>query len=166
MASGCLDSEGSCRRCLAGFGLRSQRTAASPLLQPHRRRQQQLDRRRRRRLSTSVDVDLRRIPSTGTTIPPPQLPPNRTPPPSPAAAGAVWKSSWVMQRRQPIVTPICRGRASPQSALREPAAPEEVVCTRSGPRLRAADGGTAAGTALLNANPPLSRPALRDQSRD
>ena len=36
-------------------------------------------------------------------------------------------------RRQPIVTPICRGRTSPHSARRGPAAPEEAVCTRPAP---------------------------------
>ena len=80
-------------------------------------------RRRRRRLSMSVDVDLRRIPAPATAPPPP--------PPPAAAAGAVRKSSGATSRRQPNVTPICRGRTSPQSARRGPAAPEEAVCTRA-----------------------------------
>ena len=42
------------------------------------------------------------------------------PPPPAAAAGAVRKSSGVTPRRQPIVTPICRGRTSLQSARRGP----------------------------------------------
>ena len=61
-----------------------------------------------------------------------------------------------LKRRQPIVTPICRGRTSPQSA-------QPGGSGRRHRMRRSALGRARAGAALLNTGPLLRRPALLDR---